>query len=69
MLPFAGSISETVGSETSVIEIGTALLASPFTVTITFPLVAPSGTGVTMLVELQDVGTAMTPLNVRVLLP
>ena len=69
MLPFDGSISETVGSETSVIEIGTALLASKFTVTITFPLVAPTGTGVTMLVELHVVGTAMTPLNVTVLLP
>jgi hypothetical protein len=38
-------------------------------VTITFPLVAPTGTGVTMLVELHVVGTAMTPLNVTVLLP
>lgn len=40
------------------------LLAKPLTVTTTFPVVAPAGTGTTMLVGLQLVGVAATPLNV-----
>jgi hypothetical protein len=46
-----------------------ALLAAPPTVTTTFPLVAPAGTGTTILVALQVVGVAVVPLNVTVLLP
>jgi hypothetical protein len=42
---------------------------SPFSVTTTFPVVAPSGTGTAMLVELQPNGTPVTPLNVTVLVP
>ena len=45
------------------------LLAKPATVTTTFPVVAPLGTGTAMLVALQLVGTAATPLNVTVPLP
>jgi len=44
----------------------TPLLASPPTVTTTFPVVAPLGTDVTMLLVLQLVGVAVVPLNVTV---
>ena len=47
----------------------TPLLATPPTVTTTFPVVAPLGTGTTMLVALQLVGVAAVPLNVTVLVP
>src|ERR1700681_2799553 len=46
-----------------------ALLANPLTLTTTLPVVAPIGTGVTMLVALQLVGDAAVPLKVTVLLP
>jgi hypothetical protein len=45
------------------------LLATPFTVTFTFPVVAPAGTDVAMLVGLQLVVVAAFPLNVTVLVP
>ena len=48
---------------------GTPLLASPETVTTTLPVVAPAGTGTTMLVKVQLVGVAGTPLKVTVLAP
>jgi hypothetical protein len=47
----------------------TPLLATPPTVTTTFPVVAPVGTGATMLVALQLVGVAAIPLNCTVLVP
>jgi len=47
----------------------TELLAWPPTVTTTFPVVAPLGTGTAMLVALQLVGVAAIPLKVTVLLP
>ena len=47
----------------------TPLLATPPTVTTTFPVVAPVGTDVTRLVALQLVTVAAVPLNVSVLLP
>src|SRR5262245_44089678 len=47
----------------------TPLLGNPVTVTTTFPLVAPAGTGTTMLVGLQLVGVAAVPLTVTVLDP
>jgi hypothetical protein len=47
----------------------TPLLATPPTVTTTFPVVAPLGTGATILVALQLVGVAAVPLNVTVLVP
>jgi hypothetical protein len=45
------------------------LLATPFTVTTTFPVVAPEGTEVAMLAALQLVAVAVFPLNVTVLVP
>src|SRR5260370_8611407 len=47
----------------------TPLLADPPTVTTTLPVVAPVGTGTTMLVVFQLVGAALVPLNVMVLVP
>src|SRR5438552_5752913 len=47
----------------------TPLLATPPTVTTTFPVVAPVGTGTTMLVALQLVGVAAVPLNVTEVVP
>ena len=47
----------------------TPLLATPPTVTTEFPVVAPLGTGVTMLVALQLVGDAAVPLKLTLLLP
>lgn len=45
------------------------LLATPPTVTTTMPVVAPAGTGATMLVALQLVEVALDPLNITVLAP
>ena len=45
------------------------LLACPPTVTITFPVVAPGGTGTPMLVALQLVAMAAVPLKLTVPLP
>src|SRR4051812_27347351 len=47
----------------------TPLLALPPTVTTTLPVVAPAGTGTTMLVADQFVGVAATPLKATVLAP
>src|SRR5213079_802500 len=47
----------------------TPLLATPPTVTVTFPVVAPLGTGTTMLVVDQLVGVAGVPLKEMLLLP
>src|SRR2546425_662656 len=47
----------------------TPLLATPPTDTTTLPVVAPVGTGATMLVLLQLVGAAAVPLKVNVLVP
>jgi len=47
----------------------TPLLATPPTLTTTFPVVAPVGTVVAMLVVLQLVTAAAVPLNVTVLVP
>src|SRR5438445_1717314 len=65
--PFVGERLVRVGGTATVNE--TPLLASPPTVTTTFPVVAPAGTGTTMLVADQLVGVAAVPLNVTVLLP
>lgn len=46
-----------------------ALLATPLTVTTTFPAVALDGTVVAILVALQLVGAAIVPLKVTVLVP
>lgn len=47
----------------------TPLLATPPTVTTTFPVLAPVGTGAVILVALQLVAVAAAPLNARMLLP
>jgi hypothetical protein len=47
----------------------TPLLGTPPTVTTTFPVVAPIGTGTTIAVALQLVGVAAVPLKVTVLVP
>ena len=47
----------------------TPLLAVPPTVTTTFPVVAPLGTGAKIEVALQLVGVAVVPLNLTVLDP
>src|SRR5271170_329398 len=47
----------------------TPLLATPPTVTTTFPVVAPVGTVATTLVALQLVAVAAVPLNLTVLVP
>src|SRR5437667_297297 len=47
----------------------TPLLARPPTVTTMLPVVAPVGTGTTMLVAAQVVGVAVVPLKVTVLVP
>src|SRR5436309_99989 len=48
---------------------GHPLLATPATVTATFPLTAPAGTGTAIDVALQDDGVATTEPNFTVLLP
>jgi hypothetical protein len=45
------------------------LLTCPATVTTILPVVAPLGTGTTMLVALQLVGVALVPLKLTVLVP
>ena len=47
----------------------TPLLATPPTVTTTFPLVAPAGTATAMPIAFQPTGVADVPLNVTVLVP
>jgi len=66
VLCFSGPIAELVPPETVKL---TPLLATPPTVTTTFPVVAPAGTGATMLVALQLVAVAVVPLNFTVLVP
>ena len=67
---FAGAVMVTVGGVVSGCTVKfTPLLATPPTVTTTFPVAAPPGTGATMLVAFQLVGVADTPLNLTVLLP
>src|ERR1017187_8817188 len=45
------------------------LLDFPFTMTPTFPVVAPAGAATTMLVSVQLVGSAAVPLNCTALMP
>src|SRR5258705_394241 len=63
-----------VGDSELIVAVGTTvnvtpLLATPPTVTDTFPVVAPLGTGTVMLVADHAAGVAVTPLNVTVLVP
>src|SRR5437879_1968739 len=63
MIPDVGLRLVMLGAGTVTVKL-TPLLEIPPTVTTTFPVVAPLGTGATMLVALQLVGTARVPLNV-----
>jgi hypothetical protein len=65
--PLVGERLVNVGATVTVY--GNALLERPVTVTTTLPVVAPAGTGTTMLVADHDVGDANVPLNVTVLVP
>jgi hypothetical protein len=47
----------------------TPVLSTPAALTTRFPVVAPAGTGATMLVALQLVTVAVVPLNVTVPVP
>lgn len=68
--PEAGLTLETCGVDPTTTTVNaTPLLATPPTLTITLPLVAPAGTGTTILLALQPVGEAAVPLNVTVLAP
>ena len=60
--PEVGLRLEILGAEAFTVKLIPLLAAQP-TVTTTFPLVAPAGTGTTMLVALQFVGVAAVPLN------
>jgi hypothetical protein len=67
---FAGAVIVTTGAVVSAVTVKlTPLLATPPTVTTTFPVVAPAGTAAVMLVALQLVGVAVVPLNFTVLVP
>jgi hypothetical protein len=66
--PDAGFKLVMLGAGTVTVKL-TPLLAAPPTVTTTFPVVAPAGTVAVMLVALQLVGVAATPLNVTALVP
>ena len=68
VVPTGAAEGETPEIATPVVKT-TPLLAWPATVTITGPVVAPEGAGTTILLLLQDVGVAETPLNVTVLVP
>lgn len=65
--PEVGLSAETSGPTVTVK--GIPLLACPPTVTTTLPVVAPAGTGTTMLVALQLEGVAAVPLKVTLLAP
>src|SRR5439155_107790 len=63
-----------VGDSDVIVAVGTTvnampLLATPPTVTVTFPVVAPLGTVATTLVADHDDGVAVVPLNFTVLVP
>src|SRR5260370_13542633 len=64
MLPVMADRLLITGASTAVND--PPLLACPFTVTTTLPVVAPAGTGTTIEVALQLVGVAVVPLNVTV---
>jgi hypothetical protein len=67
---FAGAVIVTTGGVVSLWTVKpTPLLATPPTAMTTLPVVAPAGTGTTMLAALQLAGVAVTPLNFTVLVP
>jgi hypothetical protein len=66
--PDVGLKLDMLGAGTATVKV-TPLLATPPTVTTTFPVVAPAGTVAAMLVALQLVAVAAIPLNVTALVP
>jgi hypothetical protein len=64
-VPLVGDMLVRVGGNVIV----TRLLETPWTVTTIGPVVAPRGTGTTILVLVQLVGVPRVPLNVTVLVP
>ena len=66
--PEVGLIEVILGGGTVTVKV-TPLLATPPTVTTTFPVVTVEGTGATILVALQLAGVDTTPLKVTVLVP
>ena len=68
MTPEAGFKLVMLGAGTVTVKL-IPLLATPPTVTTTLPVVAPAGTGVTMLVALQLTAVAAIPLKVTLLEP
>lgn len=66
--PLCGDSAVIVGTLVETVN-AAPLLATPPTVTTTFPVVAPAGTGTTMLVSDQVVGVAFVPLKLIVLVP
>jgi hypothetical protein len=67
-LPLALALIGNLGDPEGTVKV-MPLLATPPTVTTTLPVLAPAGTGATMLVALQLVGVAAVPLNFTVLDP
>ena len=65
--PLLGETVEMFGICNTVNE--TPFVAVPLTVTTTLPVVAPCGTGATIVPVLQFVGVVVTPLNATVLVP
>jgi hypothetical protein len=65
--PEDGERLEMLGGATTVKLV--PVLETPETVTTTFPVVAPEGTGATILESVQLVGVAEVPLNLTVLVP
>jgi hypothetical protein len=68
MRPLVGDRLVMLGEDDDTVKL-MPLLARPPTVTTMLPVVAPAGTGTTMLVADQLVGAAAIPLNVTVLVP
>ena len=66
--PLCGDSAVIVGTPVETVN-AAPLLVTPPTVTTTFPVVAPAGTGTTMLVSDQFVGVAFVPLKLTVLVP
>jgi hypothetical protein len=67
--PLVGDRLVRLGAVGAVTVKADALLATPPTVTTTFPVVAPLGTGTTMLLADQVVGVPAVPLKVTRLVP
>jgi hypothetical protein len=67
-LPVVGDRLVMLGADPGTVN-AAPLLATPPTLTMTFPVVVPAGTGTTMLVADQFVGAAMVPLKKTRLVP